>query len=87
MHRHVDPPVQQRCLDLAREESLAFELVQRPIDLRIATGRDNDELRGDAVPRQRRPHPLSLPHGEAASPRAELERTAHPSPFPVPPSP
>src|SRR5207249_3894575 len=31
----VDPPVQQRFLDLAREESLPFELVERRIDVAV----------------------------------------------------
>jgi len=61
MHRHVDPPVQQRFLDLAREESLAFELVQRPLDLRIAPGRDDDELRRRPVVRERPFDPFGLP--------------------------
>src|SRR2546430_3494250 len=79
-------PISQRLLDLFGKEALPLELVQRPIDLRVAARLDDHELGGHAGPRERGLHPLGLPQGEPAPAGPELERAGHVSRFPLPAS-
>src|SRR2546426_463745 len=87
VYRHVDATVAERLLELFRKEALPLELVQRAIDLRIATRLDDHELGVHAAPRERGLHPLGLPPCELAPPCAQLERSDHPSLVPRPSSP
>src|SRR2546426_6671877 len=74
-------------ISMRRSIALPLELVQRAIDLRIATRLDDHELGVHAAPRERGLHPLGLPPCELAPPCAQLERSDHPSLVPRPSSP
>src|SRR5438094_8966596 len=87
MHGGVDASAQQLVLDFLGEEPFACQLPQRAVDLRIAARLDDDELGGHALARQGRLHPLGLPQGESAAPRAELQNATHSSPLPPSPLP
>src|SRR6476659_10234271 len=69
MYRNINPAVEQRLFDLLREEALALELMQRPVDLGVALGFDHDDLSRSAQPAA---NPLRLPASELAAARPDL---------------
>ena len=69
MDGDIDAPVQQRLLDLLREEALPLELVQRPVDLGVSSRLDEHELGRHAVARECGLDPLRLPQRELAASR------------------
>src|SRR5207245_11325218 len=95
VHRHVDAPLEQRRLDLFREEALPFELLQGAVDLGVATRLDNHDLSRHPPFGEPLAHPSRLPQRQLAPTRPELEDATHPSlrppgsPLrsPLPPSP
>ena len=66
MHRQIDPPVQQRLVDLLGEQALAADLGQRPVEDPVAGGLDDDHL--DRRPA--RPAPAGSAAAARRSPRS-----------------
>jgi len=82
VHREVDPPVDDRRLELLREETLVADLRQRRVEDLVTLGVDDLDRDGQVRMEvlQTVAHPLALGERKPATPRTDAQDAAHAAP-------
>ena len=73
VNRDVDPPVEQRLLELLDEDAARADLAERTRTVAVAGGRDRDERKLDAGRSQRREGALGLGEREPTAATADAD--------------